>query len=66
MSIRGTSSKSSTLIRESCRAERVALLLVTHSPEVAEQFERVENLESFNRAAANSVAKPNDALVTPL
>ncbi len=54
------------LIRESCRAERVALLLVTHSPEVAEQFQRVENLESFNRAAASSVAKSDDALVTPL
>jgi putative ABC transport system ATP-binding protein len=40
------------LIRESCRAERVALLLVTHAPEVAEQFDRVENLEQFNRTTA--------------
>jgi ABC-type lipoprotein export system ATPase subunit len=39
------------LVRESCRAENVALLLVTHAPEVAEQFERVENLEQFNRAS---------------
>lgn len=51
------------LIRESCRAERVALLLVTHAPEVAEQFERVENLENFNRAAANSVASQPHATV---
>jgi ABC-type lipoprotein export system ATPase subunit len=39
------------LVRESCQAERVALLLVTHSPDVARQFARVENLEQFNRAA---------------
>jgi ABC-type lipoprotein export system ATPase subunit len=37
------------LLREVCRAENVAMLLVTHSPEVAGQFERVENLESLNR-----------------
>jgi ABC-type lipoprotein export system ATPase subunit len=39
------------LVRESCRTENVALLLVTHAAEVAEQFERVENLEQFNRAS---------------
>jgi ABC-type lipoprotein export system ATPase subunit len=43
------------LVRESCRAEGIALLLVTHAPEVAEQFERVENLDHFNRAAAGAV-----------
>ena len=43
------------LVRESCRAEQVALLLVTHSPEVADQFERVENLEHFNRATTGPV-----------
>ncbi len=37
------------LIREVCREEKVALLLVTHSQEVASQFERVENLENLNR-----------------
>src|SRR5688572_17023104 len=42
------------LVRESCRAERVSLLLVTHAPEVADQFERVENLEQFNRAAGGA------------
>jgi putative ABC transport system ATP-binding protein len=37
------------LLREVCRAENVAMLLVTHSPEVAAQFERVEHLEQLNR-----------------
>ncbi len=40
------------LIRETCREEKVALLLVTHTTEVAEQFERVEHLERFNQAVA--------------
>jgi len=38
------------LIRATCREEQVALMLVTHAPEVAEQFERVEQLDSFNLA----------------
>jgi ABC-type lipoprotein export system ATPase subunit len=37
------------LLREVCRAENVAMLLVTHSDEVARQFERVEHLEALNR-----------------
>ena len=36
------------LIRETCREEQVSLLLVTHTPEVARQFDRVEQLEKFN------------------
>ena len=40
------------LIRDTCREEQVALLLVTHAPEVAEQFERVEHLDRFNLAVA--------------
>lgn len=40
------------LLRETCREENVALVLVTHSPEVANQFERVEYLEKFNRVVA--------------
>jgi putative ABC transport system ATP-binding protein len=40
------------LIRETCRERNVALLLVTHSPEVAQQFDRVERLESLNRVVA--------------
>ncbi len=36
------------LLRETCREENVALLLVTHTPEVADQFERIVNLEELN------------------
>jgi ABC-type lipoprotein export system ATPase subunit len=39
------------LIRTACREHNVSLLLVTHAPEVASQFERVEKLQEFNRAA---------------
>ncbi len=38
------------LLRETCREENVALVLVTHAPQVAKQFDRVENLEKINRA----------------
>jgi ABC-type lipoprotein export system ATPase subunit len=38
------------LIRQTCGEEKVALLLVTHSTQVAAQFERVEHLEQFNQA----------------
>lgn len=38
------------LICETCREENVALLMVTHSREVASQFERVDKLEEINRA----------------
>jgi len=37
------------LIRDACRTENIALLLVTHAPEVANQFERVLELEEVNR-----------------
>jgi putative ABC transport system ATP-binding protein len=37
------------LIRTTCREENVTLVLVTHSPHVAEQFTRVERLEEINR-----------------
>jgi putative ABC transport system ATP-binding protein len=40
------------LLREVCRGENVAMLLVTHAEEVAKQFERVEQLEELNRVAA--------------
>jgi putative ABC transport system ATP-binding protein len=39
------------LIRETCQAEDVSLLLVTHTPEVADQFERKEDLEKLNLLA---------------
>ena len=40
------------LLRGVCRDENVAMLLVTHSNEVSDQFERVEQLEEVNRVAA--------------
>ena len=39
------------LLREACRRENIAMLLVTHAPEVSRQFERVEELDQVNRAA---------------
>ena len=45
-----------TLIREQCEAQNVALLLVTHDPDVAGQFDRVVELETFNRAAGRQAA----------
>ncbi len=42
------------LIRQTCREENVALLMVTHSMQVAEQFPRVERLESINRALSTT------------
>jgi putative ABC transport system ATP-binding protein len=40
------------LLRDACGREQIAMLLVTHSPEVAGQFERIEYLEQVNRAVA--------------
>jgi putative ABC transport system ATP-binding protein len=40
------------LIRGSCRDENVALVLVTHAPEIAAQFDRVERLEEINHVGA--------------
>jgi putative ABC transport system ATP-binding protein len=37
------------LIRRTCEEEKVALVLVTHAPEVAELFPRVDKLEEINR-----------------
>ena len=37
------------LLRNACSQQDIALLLVTHSPEVARQFDRVDELEEVNR-----------------
>lgn len=42
------------MLRGACEEEKVALLLVTHSPEVAKQFERVERLEEINRVLVSN------------
>jgi len=44
------------LIRATCREDNVACLLVTHSMQVASQFDRVEKLETINRAISASVS----------
>ena len=44
------------LIRETCREEKIALLMVTHSMEVAGQFDRVDRLEDINRLIGKSAA----------
>jgi putative ABC transport system ATP-binding protein len=41
------------LIRETCREEEIALLLVTHAPEVARQFDRIVQLEDINVVLSN-------------
>lgn len=40
------------LIRSSCREANISLLMVTHSMDVASQFDRVEKLEEINHALA--------------
>jgi ABC-type lipoprotein export system ATPase subunit len=40
------------LLRNTCRDQGVAILIVTHDPNVAEQFPRRLRLEDFNMAAA--------------
>lgn len=41
------------LIRQQSTEENVALILVTHTPEVSEQFTRVEHLDRLNQAVVN-------------
>lgn len=42
------------LLRETCRKENVALVLVTHSEDVARQFDRVDRLADFNLAVSDA------------
>jgi len=44
------------MIRGACREQNVSLLMVTHSPQVAEQFDRIEQLAAFNHAASGRLA----------
>jgi len=48
------------LIQDVCREEDVAILLVTHSDEIASRFKRVERLDKLNRALADRhlIAEP--------
>ena len=44
------------LICDTCREEKVSLILVTHAAEVASQFQRVERLEEINQVGKQTVA----------
>ncbi|MBW8885187.1 MAG: ABC transporter ATP-binding protein [Planctomycetia bacterium] len=44
------------LIRDTCREESVSLIIVTHSLEVAGQFQRVDRLEEINLVTAAAMA----------
>lgn len=50
------------LIRETCREENVALIIVTHAHEVADQFSRVDRLEEFNLVARRELGGAASAL----
>ena len=41
------------LIRDTCREENISLIIVTHSLDVAGQFQRVDKLEEINLVTAN-------------
>ncbi len=43
------------LIREACQEHGVSLLMVTHSPEVARAFDRVDQLADFNKPGDGAV-----------
>ena len=40
------------MLRSTCQEEGVALILVTHAPEVAKQFDRVDKLAEVNLVVA--------------
>jgi putative ABC transport system ATP-binding protein len=44
------------LIRGVCTEHKVSLLIVTHSPDIARQFDRVETLSDFNKPQAGGAA----------
>lgn len=46
------------LIRQTCSEENVALIIVTHSNEVARQFPRMDRLEEFNRVLSEVKSNP--------
>lgn len=44
------------LIRQTCLEENIALVIVTHSMDVANQFERIDRLPEINRAVSQARA----------
>jgi ABC-type lipoprotein export system ATPase subunit len=53
------------LVRDTCREEGVSLIIVTHSPEVAGQFQRVDRLEEINIALQNGAADSQATTPSP-
>ena len=49
------------MLRETCREEKVALVLVTHAPEVACQFDRVDQLPEINLVLQHKAETANAA-----
>lgn len=49
------------LIRENCRKENIAILMVTHALEVANQFDRVVDLRDLNRVVKDARAAVGDS-----
>ena len=49
----GNQSQIVDLIRATCREENIALLMVTHATEVADQFDRVDDLTEINVVVSN-------------
>ncbi len=45
------------MLRNSCRDEGVALIIVTHAPQVSSQFERVDQLTEVNLVAGKKMAE---------
>jgi putative ABC transport system ATP-binding protein len=43
------------MLRNTCQEEEVALILVTHAPEVANQFSRVDKLAEVNLVVAKKI-----------
>jgi putative ABC transport system ATP-binding protein len=44
------------LIRDRCQEENIAMVIVTHSMEVAKQFDRVDRLDELNRVVSEARA----------
>ena len=52
------------MLRNSCREEGVALIIVTHAPQVSAQFDRVDRLTDINLVAKKKVSQIEQQLQT--
>ena len=53
------------LIREQCREEEIAMIIVTHSTEVSNQFDRVDRLEELNLVVSEARKQSSQQQKTP-